>query len=202
MDLVTTVDQLESLYGEVAPPSRSKETDHLTAEYRAIIELSPFFTLASSGPGGLDCSPRGDRPGFVAVRDDRTLMIPDRRGNNRIDTLRNILDDPRVALLFFVPGVDETLRVNGASSIRVDPDLLAEFSVDGKAPRSVIRVDVAAVYFQCSRALLRSHLWSADAQVERASVPSCGQMLSAADGSVDGAAYDEALPDRLRSTFY
>jgi len=202
MDEISTIDQLEQLYGDVARPSVIKETEHLTAEYQAIIQASPFFVLASSGRTGLDCSPRGDQAGFVRVQDKRTLMVPDRRGNNRIDTLRNIVEDPRVALLFLVPGMGETLRVNGTATIHANPELLREFSVGDKIPRTVIRVSVKAAYFQCSRAVLRSKLWSTDAQVDRASLPSCGTILGAIESDLDGEAYDEALPERLRTTLY
>src|SRR5919201_911317 len=133
--LITSVEQLERIYGEPYGPSIAKETDRITPHYRAFIEAAPFFALASAGPEGLDCSPRGDAPGFVRVADEKTLLIPDRRGNNRIDTLRNILKDPRVALLFLIPGCGETIRINGRAKISTDPALLEDFVVDGKMPR-------------------------------------------------------------------
>ncbi|HEV2605388.1 MAG TPA: pyridoxamine 5'-phosphate oxidase family protein [Microvirga sp.] len=201
MDFVTSLDQLEALYGEVNTASRVKETDRLTAEYRAFVEGAPFAALATMGPEGLDCSPRGDEPGFVRVRDERTLMLPDRRGNNRIDSLRNVLSDPQVALLFLIPGVGETLRVNGRARISVAPDLLASFEVQGKQPRSVLVIAVETVFFQCSRAIVRSRLWDPIERKKRP-VPSAGEMLAALSAGFDGQAYDEALPARVRQTLY
>jgi PPOX class probable FMN-dependent enzyme len=201
LDFVTSLDQLEALYGEVNTASRVKETDRLTPEYRAFIEGAPFAALATMGPEGLDCSPRGDEPGFVRVRDERTLMLPDRRGNNRIDSLRNVLSDPRVALLFLIPGVGETLRVNGRARISVAPDLLASFEVQGKQPRSVLVIAVETVFFQCSRAIVRSRLWDPIERKKRP-VPSAGEMLAALSAGFDGQAYDEALPARMRQTLY
>jgi len=134
--LVTSMDALERLYDEPFGPSLVKETDRITGPYRAFIEAAPFFALASGGPDGFDCSPRGDAPGFVRVADEKTLLIPDRRGNNRIDTLRNIIHDPRVALLFLIPGCGETIRVNGRATISTDPALTQSFVIDGKAPRT------------------------------------------------------------------
>lgn len=194
---------LEALYGEPVPASIAKEVPVLTSGYRALIEASPFFVLATSGPGGLDASPRGDEPGFVRVADDRTLLIPDRRGNNRIDSLRNILADPRVGLLFLVPGLNETLRVNGRAVIDTDPALCESFAVDGKAPKSVLVVTIETVFFQCSRALLRSHLWDPAAQVPRASLPSVGSLLAEASaGREGGDAYDRSLAERIPKTLY
>src|SRR5215831_14712426 len=150
--IITSIEALQKIYGEAHGPSVAKETDHITSHYRAFIEAAPFFALASSGPDGLDCSPRGDAPGFVRVADEKTLLVPDRRGNNRIDTLRNILQDPRVALLFLIPGCGETIRVNGHAQISTDPALLERFLVDGKTPRTVIVVSVVRLFFQCAKA--------------------------------------------------
>ena len=153
---VTSIEQLERVYHE-APVGAAliKEIDHVNAPYRALIEAAPFFALATNGPDGMDCSPRGDPPGFVRVPDEKTLLIPDRRGNNRIDSLRNLLHDPRVALLFLIPGCGETLRVNGRAEISTDPALTQSFVVNGKAPRIVIVVAVERVYFQCPKAIIR-----------------------------------------------
>ncbi|WP_376957620.1 pyridoxamine 5'-phosphate oxidase family protein [Azospirillum sp. A26] len=194
---------LETLYGEPAAPSIAKEVPALTPGYRALIEASPFFVLATSGPDGLDASPRGDEAGFVRVADDRTLLIPDRRGNNRIDSLRNILADPRVGLLFLVPGLNETLRVNGRAVIDTDPALCESFAVDGKAPKSVLVVTIEAVFFQCARALLRSRLWDPAVQIERRSLPSAGALMAEASaGREGGDAYDRSLAERIPKTLY
>lgn len=201
--LITDVEALECLYGQPYGPSLAKETSRITAHYRAFIEAAPFFALASAGPDGLDCSPRGDAPGFVRVIDEKTLLIPDRRGNNRIDTLRNILADPRVALLFLIPGCGETIRVNGRARISADPALLASFLVDGKAPRSVIVVEVDRIFYQCAKAIVRSRLWDASRHVDRASLPSAGTILAdLTQGRVGGPEHDRAAPERLKATLY
>ncbi|MCZ7660431.1 MAG: pyridoxamine 5'-phosphate oxidase family protein [Xanthobacteraceae bacterium] len=201
--LVTSEEALAVLYGAPVEASLAKEIDHVNAHYRALVEAAPFFALATSGPEGLDCSPRGDAPGFVRVADAKTVLIPDRRGNNRIDSLRNIVRDPRVALLFLIPGVGETLRINGRAEISVDPELLASFAVDGKAPRSVIVVRVERVYFQCARAILRAKLWDPARRVERASLPSTGTILAElSQGRVGGESYDREMPARLQANLY
>ena len=201
---ITSLAALEALYDQSpAQASILKEKDRVVPVYRALIEASPFAALATRGPEGLDCSPRGDGPGFVRVRDDRTLLLPDRRGNNRIDSLRNIVRDPQVALLFLIPGLGETLRVNGRAAISVEPALLESFSVDGKAPKSVLVIAVEAVYFQCARAIVRSDLWNPHKHVARSALPSAGQILAALSRSgFDGEAYDRALPERQRATLY
>jgi len=200
---ITSIAQLEALYGLPAGAAVWKEIDHISAEYRAFIEKAPFFVLASVGPEGVDCTPRGDEPGFVRVADERTLMIPDRRGNNRVDSLRNIVRDPRVSLLFLVPGVGETFRVIGRARISTDPALCESFIFAGKTPRSVIIVDVERVYFQCGKAIIRSKLWDASRHVERASLPSNGTILAAiTKGKEGGEEYDRAYPARLRETIY
>src|ERR1700681_4599195 len=174
--LVTTMAQLEAMYAKPMETSLLKEIDHIGPHYRALIEASPFCALATSGPEGLDCSPRGDAPGFVRIADEKTLLLPDRRGNNRIDSLRNIVRDPRVALLFLIPGVGNTLRVNGRAHLSVEPDLLASFAVDGKPPRSVTVIEVDAVYFQCARALVRSELWNSSRHVDPQNLPRPAQI--------------------------
>jgi PPOX class probable FMN-dependent enzyme len=200
---ITTIPELEALYGEINKGSLLKETSRVVPEYRAFIEAAPFVALATSGPEGLDCSPRGDGPGFVRVQDDKTLLLPDRRGNNRIDSLKNIVRDPNVALLFLIPGIGETLRVNGRAVISVEPGLLESFAIDGKAPKSVIAITVEAVYFQCARAILRSELWNPQKHVARSSLPSAGQILAAlTENQMGGEAYDKELPERQRKTLY
>ncbi len=201
--IIRDVTSLEALYGEVSLGAQLKEMDWLHPHYAAIIKASPFAILATSGPGGLDASPRGDPSGFVEILDDKTLLLADRRGNNRLDSLRNIIADPRVALLFLVPGVGETLRVNGAAEISVAPDLMERLAVAGKEPRSVLVIHIETVFFQCARAILRSELWNPDRHVERASLPSPGQMLAAtSDARIDGEAYDREQPVRLKTTLY
>ena len=201
--LVTDANALQALYGSPGEASLKKEVDHVHPHYRAFIEASPFAMLATCGSDGLDASPRGDPAGFVVVEDEKTLLLPDRRGNNRVDSLLNVLADPRVALLFLVPGVGETLRVNGTARISVDPALLARFAVDEKLPRSVLIVDVQTVYFQCSRALLRSRLWDPATHVPRSALPSVGRILSdLTAGTFDGVTYDRDLPARVAGTLY
>lgn len=200
---VTTLQALEALYGPIARPSLTKEVDHIHPVYRPFIEAAPFAILASSGSGGLDASPRGDAAGFVHVEDSKTLYLPDRRGNNRIDTLRNIVEDSRVALLFLVPGVGETLRVNGTAQISIDPALLTRFAFKGQLPKSVLRLNVTSVYFQCSRAVIRAGLWDASKHLERSALPTAGQILTQiSQAEIDGEAYDKALPGRIADTLY
>jgi len=194
---------LEALYGEPSAGAIAKEIDYIHPHYRAMIEASPFMVLATSGAEGLDASPRGDPAGFVHVLDDRTLLIPDRRGNNRADSLRNIIRDPRVALLFLIPGIGETLRVNGRAMISVAPELLARFEFRGTLPRSVIVVEADRVYFQCPKALVRSELWNAEKHVTRKALPSTGTILAdITTGRVGGEQYDQDYPERLRTTLY
>ena len=200
---ITSPETLHGLYGEPSENAVYKELDRLIPEYRVFIEASPFLTIASAGPDGLDCTPRGDAPGFVRIVDDRTLMIPDRRGNNRVDTLGNILHDPRVGLLFLIPGCGETIRVNGRARISVDPELLASFVVEGQAPRSVLVVEIDRVYFQCAKAIMRSQLWDPSRHVERNSLPSPGRILKACTaGRMDAEAIDQAYPSRLKATMW
>ncbi|MDZ7866244.1 pyridoxamine 5'-phosphate oxidase family protein [Acidovorax sp.] len=199
---IETLAQLEALFGTPGEASLSKEVPYVHPSYRAMIEASPFAVLATTGPGGLDASPRGDPPGFVQVLDERTLLLPERRGNNRVDSLRNIVADPRVALLFLIPGVGETLRVNGRASITTAPALMERFVVGGQPPKCVIRIAVDTVYFQCARAILRSRLWEAAEPGAPRPVPTPGAILSAISQSFDGAAYDQALPERQRTTLY
>jgi hypothetical protein len=197
---ITDLTALESLFGPVSEAAIRKEVNSLHPVYRQWIEASPFAVLATVGSDGLDASPRGDPASLVTVRDEHTLWLPERRGNNRIDSLRNIVLDPRVALLFFVPGVTETLRINGRARISVAPDLLERLAMDGVRPKCVVEVKIEAVFFQCARALLRSKLWSYPGEP---TVPSPGAMLAAlTDAAIDGAAYDLDLPERQRSTLY
>jgi hypothetical protein len=200
---ITDIDALEKLYGAPAGAAVEKEISYLHPHYQKLIAASPFFVLASGGPEGMDASPRGDAPGFVVVGDEKTLFIPDRRGNNRVDSLRNILANPRVALLFLIPGIGETLRVNGRAEISTDPALLERFAVEGKLPRSVMVVHVDTVFFQCARAIFRSKLWDPAQQVERRSLPSLGTIVAdVSKGRFDAKKYDEGLYERLKSGLY
>ena len=201
--MLTRIEELEAIYGEPKARSVAKEIPYISEAYGAFITASPFVILASAGSDGLDCSPKGDPAGFVRIIDAHTLAIPDRPGNNRIDTLRNLLQDPRVGLLFLVPGVGEMMRVNGRASISDDPALLASFSVDGKPPRTVIVIQVESVYFHCSKALVRSDLWNQDKHVDRATLPSAGAMLqNVSDPNFDVDAYDRELRSRLKTELY
>ncbi len=202
-NVIADVATLERLYGAPSEASIVKEVDHVHPVYRKLIEASPFVILATSGPGGLDASPRGDGPGFVVVEDEKTLLLPDRRGNNRTDSLRNIIADPRIALLFLIPGIGETLRVNGRATLSIEPSLLRRFAVDGKEPRSVLVIAVETVFFQCSRAVVRADLWNPEKHASRAALPSTGALLAAlSNARIGGEAYDRALPERMKATLY
>ena len=203
MSTISTIEQLEALYGEAGETALVKEVGVITPHYRAFIEASPFLALATVGPEGMDCSPRGDRPGFVRIRDERTLLLPDRRGNNRIDSLRNVVRDPRVSLMFLIPGSGTVLRVNGRGRISVDPALLESFAVEDKAPRSVMVVEVDRVYFQCARAIVRSELWNPARRIDPKRLPTPGAILAAlSDQRVGGQTYDEAWPERASKTLW
>jgi uncharacterized protein len=203
MSVVGTIEQLEAIYGFPGESSTVKVADRITSSYRVLIEKSPFAALATSGPEGLDCSPRGDLPGFVRIHDDKTLMMPDRRGNNRVDSLRNIVRDPRVALLFLIPGSGSTLRVNGRAHVSAEADLLASFKVEGKMPRTVIVMAVDEIYFQCARAIVRSDLWNPDKRVNPKTLPTPGQILAEmSESRVGGEQYDREWPERARQTMW
>ena len=203
MSIVASIEQLEAIYGETNEASTAKVADRITPQYRVLIEASPFAALATCGPEGLDCSPLGDQRGFVRIHDDTTLMMPDLRGNNRVDSLRNIVRDPRAALLFLIPGAGTTLRVNGRAHLSVAPELLASFAVEDKAPRSVIVLAVDEVYFQCARAIVRSDLWNPARRVDPATLPTPGQILAEmSESRVGGADYDRAWPERARKSLW
>jgi PPOX class probable FMN-dependent enzyme len=203
MSVIATVERLEAIYGQPGESSTVKVANWITPAYRVLIDKSPFAALATCGPEGLDCSPRGDLPGFVRVHDERTLMMPDRRGNNRVDSLRNIVRDPRVALLFLIPGSGSTLRVNGRAQVSADADLLASFQIDGKAPRTVIVMTVEEVYFQCARAIVRSDLWNPNKRVDPKTFPTPGQILAdMSENRVGGETYDKEWPERARQSLW
>src|SRR3984885_6909986 len=200
--LIRTTADLEKLYSD-APygPAVVKEADCITPQYRKLIEAAPFAVLATCGPEGLDCSPRGDPPGFVRVVDERTLLIPDRRGNNRIDSLRNLVRDPRLSLLFLIPGVGETMRVNGRAVISTDPKLIESFIFNGKAPKCVLVVTVERAYFQCTKAIIRSKLWDPAQHVDRKTLPTPGSILAElTDGKMGGPEHDRLAPERIKQT--
>ena len=203
MNAIRTLDELTALYGEPVSTSVTKEIDHLTPLHAAYVAASSFVVVASSGPGGLDCSPRGDPAGFVHVADPWTLHLPDRRGNNRLDTLRNLVVDPRIGLLFLVPGVGTTLRINGTAVVSTDPELRERFVMDGKLPTTVIVVTTTSVYTQCPKALIRSQLWDPSLHRDPAGLPSVGQILEhITNGDFDGVTFDAAYPERVRQTIY
>ena len=201
MSAIQDLEILEQLYGAPSPASCAKELDYLHPHYRAYIAASPFCIIATCGPGALDASPRGDAAGFVIVEDEKTLLIPDRRGNNRVDSLRNIIADARVALLFLIPGCAETLKVKGRATISTASELLARFSVNARLPRSVLVVHVEAVYFQCARAILRSNLWDPSRHVPRDTLPSAGTILRDL-GVPEREAMNRDLASRLKDTLY
>jgi len=201
--LVTTVEQLDALYGPPYGPAVVKEIDHISPGYRKMIEAAPFVAIATGGPEGLDCSPKGDAPGFVRILDDKTLAIPDRPGNNRLDGYRNILRDPRIALLFLIPGVGETLRVNGRAAISIDPELMQSFAVNGKLPRSVLIVHIETIFFHCSKAIVRSKLWDEATKIDRKSLPSTGSIIAeVSQGKFGGEPYDREAPERIKALLY
>jgi PPOX class probable FMN-dependent enzyme len=159
--------------------------------------------IATCGPEGLDCSPRGDPPGFVRVADAHTLLIPDRRGNNRIDSLRNLVRDPRISLLFLIPGVGETMRVNGRAEISTDPRLTESFVMNGKVPKCVLAVTVERAYFQCTKAIIRARLWDERSKVDRNTLPTPGAILAElTDGKMGGPEHDRRAPERIKETIY
>lgn len=200
---VSSVEQLEAIYGEPGERSIWKELTYLNEDYQAFVKACPFVVLASVSEEGTDCSPKGDPAGFVQILDERTLAVPDRPGNNRIDNLRNIIADPRVSLLFLIPGIGETLRVNGRAHISVDPDLLARFDVNGKLPKTVIVVSIDRVYFHCAKAIVRSHLWDQATQIARECLPSTGAMhRRLSGGHFDAETYDRDLQKNTVAGLY
>lgn len=201
--LVTSVEQLEKLYGERMPTSIVKEIDHISAHYRTLIEAAPFVVMATGTADGFDCSPKGDAPGFVRVVDEKTLMIPDRPGNNRTDSFHNLMSDPHIALLFLIPGIGETLRVNGRASLSIDPALRDSFAVNGKPARAVLIITVDSAYFHCAKAIMRSKLWDPKSQIPRSSLPSTGAIVAeVSKGQYGGETYDQEAPARNLANLY
>ncbi|TCV59335.1 pyridoxamine 5'-phosphate oxidase family protein [Neorhizobium sp. S3-V5DH] len=202
MSIITSVEELKAIYEGVSEASIAKVTKVLTPEYRRMIETSPFMALATVGPEGLDCSPRGDLGGVVRISDDATLLLPDWRGNNRIDSLLNIVRDPRVALMFLVPGSNTAMRINGRAVISAEPELLKSFEMDGRHPRSVTVITIHEVYFQCARALMRAELWNPERFVDPKSLPTPGNLLKAAKADFDQETYDREWSERAARTMW
>lgn len=202
MSIITSPDQLREIYNGASEASLVKVTPQLTVEYRAYIEASPFVALATVGPEGLDCSPRGDLGGVVRVEDEKTVLLPDWRGNNRVDSLMNIVRDPRVALMFLIPGSNTVMRINGRAVVSIDEALLNSFEMEGKHPRSVVVVTINEVYFQCARAVMRADLWNPERRVDPARLPSPGDMLTAAKADFDKETYDRQWAARAAATMW
>ena len=205
MTAITDIETLRALYGAVRERSRRKQLDRLDHHAKRFIAASPFVVVATQGPDGFgDATPRGDAPGFVTVEDDTTLLMPDRAGNNRLDTFRNLIERPGIGLLFFVPGMDETLRVNGTATILADAALNARFAVDGKLPKTVMRIAIREVYLHCAKALMRSHLWDPERHIDRSSFPSMGEMMRDQIGAVEGIKVETQaeMLARYRDTLY
>lgn len=200
MQTINSIDELESLYGQAYRASLTKVRDHVSPGYRQWIEASRFMVLTTVGPEGTDGSPRGDEGPVVRVVDPKTLWLPDWRGNNRIDSLRNIVRDGRVSLMFMVPGSNNVVRVNGNAVVTADPRVVKEFEKQGKLPRSVIVIDVVEVYFQCARALMRAGLWKPDHAVNQ--VPSAGQFHKELDSEFDADAYDNGFDDYVKNRMW
>jgi hypothetical protein len=200
---VGSAEELAKFYGRPHERVIKKELDHVDALGHNFIAASPFLVLATGGPQGLDCSPKGDAPGFVQVEPDgKTLMIPDRRGNNRIDGLKNLLDDPRVGIIFFAPGANETYRVNGRARISVDPRLKARFTVNGKEPATVMVVAVEQAFQHCPKALVRSNLWKSATAGRPQGVPTIGAFAAARSPGSDAATYDADYAKRMPDELY
>jgi uncharacterized protein len=200
---VTSMEALDEIYGAPVGASLTKEIDHISDHYRQFIEAAPFVVVATVGPEGMDCSPRGDPAGFMRVADKKTVLLPDRRGNNRLDSLRNLIRDPRISLLFLIPGVNETMRINGTAKIVTDEGLRESFAIRGQAPATVVVTTVDRIYYQCPKALVRSKFWSPEAQVDRSTLPTTGQMQRALIGeSFDAETYDKDYPAHMQRTIY
>ncbi|SDT40056.1 pyridoxamine 5'-phosphate oxidase family protein [Pseudomonas prosekii] len=201
--MVDSIAALEAIYGQPHDRAVRKQIAFLNEDYQAMVRASPLIIISSVGPEGMDGSPRGDAPGFVRIIDERTLVIPDRPGNNRIDTLRNVVLDPRVSLLFIIPGIGETLRVNGTAKISAEPTLLESFAVNGKPARTVLLVTVDAAYFHCSKAIVRSELWNPERFLDRSALPTAGAFHKRLnDGQFDADTYDREAPARVRDSLY
>ncbi len=206
MNKIQSLEELEKIYGTPVPGSLWKEIDHINGHYRLFIESSPFIILATQGDKGIDCSPRGDPAGFVRVVNEKLIQIPDRRGNNRLDSLRNIVANPDVGIIFLIPNVGETIRLGGKAEIVVDDQLCNSFSINSKPASSVISITVEKVYFQCQKAIARSKLWDPSTHINRSDLPSTGEMIekfaSMNNIEFDGETYDENYSEHMKKTIY
>lgn len=206
MEKITSIEQLDKVYGKAVEPALWKEIDHINHHYQKFIEASPFLILATYGDKGVDCSPRGDPAGFVRIPNKKTLLIPDRRGNNRLDSLRNIVANPSVGLIFIIPNAGETIRVSGTAEILLDEDLCHSFSVNGKPASSVLSIQVEKAYFQCQKAIFRSKLWDSSTYINRGELPTSGQMIQLFSDErgieFDGDTYDKGYPEHMKKTIY
>lgn len=202
---IASIEQLEAIYGTPSAGAIAKEIDYISDHYRAFIEAAPFAALTTVAEEGTDCTPRGDPVGqFCRVQDEKTVLMPDRNGNNRVDSLRNIVRDGRCSLMFLIPGVGEAMRINGRAELSVEPALLESFVIDGKRPRCVVVLHVERIYFQCQKALARSKLWDPASQIARSDLPSTGTMIKAltTDPGFDAKSYDEGYPAHMARTIY
>lgn len=206
MKTITSIEELEQIYGDVSDRSLWKELDSINDHYRQFIEKSPFLILSTYSENGVDCSPRGDPPGFVRVVDNKCILIPDRRGNNRLDSLKNIINNPRVGLLFLIPNVGETIRVSGTAEVVVDSDLCDSFSINGKPASSVLSIKVEKAYYQCQKAIARSKLWDVSTYIDRSQLPTVGQMnkvfAASQNMELDADTYDLNYPEHMKKTIY
>src|SRR5437762_939695 len=203
VDIIEDIAEIRSIYGEPMERAVKKQLPRLEKHSRAFIARSPFLVMATTDPNGrCDASPKGDAPGFVQVVDDETLLIPDRLGNNRIDTIGNLLERPGVGLIFFVPGLNETLRVNGRARITTDPALLEPLAVNGKVPRSGILVAAEEIYFHCGKALIRSDLWNPEKQLPKSEFPSLGRILAEQIGGMSVEEAERATAESYRTRLY
>ncbi|MFT4629879.1 MAG: PPOX class probable FMN-dependent enzyme [Arenicella sp.] len=203
---INSLQQLAQVYGEADPAALWKEVDYINDHYRQFIKKSPFLILATSGDNGLDCSPRGDPAGFVRVVNEKCIQLPDRRGNNRLDSIKNIIRNPTVGLIFLVPNAGETIRLSGKAEILVDDDLCQSFAINGKAASSVLSINVEKVYFQCQKAIARSKLWDTSKHIDRSELPTAGQMVKVfaanKNQKFDSDSYDKNYPKRMQETIY
>jgi len=203
MATITSTDQLRGLYGQPSERALKKQLAHIDRHCRRFIELSPYFVLCTSdAEGNLDATPRGGEPGFCKVADERTLLLPDRPGNNRLDSFTNIIGTGRIGLLFFVPGVDEMLRVNGTAELRTDEALTAQCVERGKPARVVVRVEVREAYLHCAKAIMRAGLWKPESRVPRSVLPSMGEMIRDQSGGATAAETQEQMVERYKEQLY